>query len=467
MNKLNNILKQLPFNRLVLLPILFLGIYTFVGYCAIDKQAPVIESTTVDVLYDTDLSSDIFTISDNREESNLIDVEIDNQEYNKKTVGSYDVVVTATDQFSNTTSKTVTVNVIDEIAPVIELINDTGYMVDMEVNSTFNPADYFIATDNVDGDITSQIICSTSLDASEMGTQVVDVSVTDSSGNTTTESYEFYISDSTAPVIKMKTDKVEVDYGSKFNYKNYVSIKDNYDGGVDSIEVEGEIDTKKLNDKATFKITATDSSGNVSELSFDAVVKDLSAPVIKLKKKRVSIEKGKSINVKDYLVSANDTHDGNCKKDVKISGSVNTSKAGTYKINFTVTDDAGNTSTKTLTVDVTNPNDVANNLGIVSTAQTRIGCKYKYGTAGPSTFDCSGFTQWVYKKNGKSIPRSSSAQKAAGKVVSLSNLKAGDIVWRPGHVGIYVGGGKVIHAPRPGKSVTYTSLSGFKCGIRY
>ena len=58
------------------------------------------------------------------------------------------------------------------------------------------------------------------------------------------------------------------------------------------------------------------------------------------------------------------------------------------------------------------------------------------GSTGPNSFDCSGFTQWVYRQNGIYIPRTSSEQKAAAKkVVSLSELEVGDILWRSGHVG--------------------------------
>ncbi|MCD8027433.1 MAG: C40 family peptidase, partial [Erysipelotrichaceae bacterium] len=54
-----------------------------------------------------------------------------------------------------------------------------------------------------------------------------------------------------------------------------------------------------------------------------------------------------------------------------------------------------------------------------------------------------------------------------GTVISLSELQPGDIVWKSGHVGIYVGNGLVIHSPTSGKVVCYTSVSRFTCGVRY
>jgi cell wall-associated NlpC family hydrolase len=106
--------------------------------------------------------------------------------------------------------------------------------------------------------------------------------------------------------------------------------------------------------------------------------------------------------------------------------------------------------------------------GIVADAKALLGVPYKWGGTSPKTgLDCSGFTQYVYARNGIPIPRTSSAQNSAGKHVSLSNLEPGDIVWRPGHVGIYVGGGQVIHSPQPGDVVSYTGVSGFSHGVRF
>ena len=220
------------------------------------------------------------------------------------------------------------------------------------------------------------------------------------------------------------------------------------------------MNTKK-DGKTTLKITAKDSSGNTSEKSLTVKVGDLSAPKISLSKSSVEITKGKSFSAKKYLESATDNKDGNLTSKVKISSSVNTKKAGKYTVTYSVSDKAGNTTSKSLKVTVVNPDDIAPNKGMVATAKSRLGCPYKWGATGPSSFDCSGFTQWVYRKNGKSIPRTSSAQKSGGRTISLSKVK------RPGHVGIYVGGGRVIHSPHSGAVVSYTSLSGFTCGVRY
>ena len=96
---------------------------------------------------------------------------------------------------------------------------------------------------------------------------------------------------------------------------------------------------------------------------------------------------------------------------------------------------------------------------VVATAKKYLGCKYVYGGTTPSGFDCSGFTQYVYKQCGVSLNRTSDAQASNGTDVSKSNLQPGDLVIFTGHVGIYIGNNKFIHAANPSKGVITTSLS--------
>ncbi|CAM5475022.1 C40 family peptidase [Streptomyces purpurascens] len=94
----------------------------------------------------------------------------------------------------------------------------------------------------------------------------------------------------------------------------------------------------------------------------------------------------------------------------------------------------------------------------VAAARSVVGRPYVWGANGPSGFDCSGLTQWSYAQAGVSLPRTSQAQRYAGRQVPLSEARPGDlVVYRDdaSHVGMYMGNGQVIHAPYPGAPVRY------------
>lgn len=95
---------------------------------------------------------------------------------------------------------------------------------------------------------------------------------------------------------------------------------------------------------------------------------------------------------------------------------------------------------------------------IVSIAMRYIGTPYVYGGTTPSGFDCSGFTSYVYAQVGIDLPRTSGAQRSAGTVVSASEARPGDLVWKPGHIGIYAGDGMMIDSPSSGKSVSHREI---------
>ena len=95
-------------------------------------------------------------------------------------------------------------------------------------------------------------------------------------------------------------------------------------------------------------------------------------------------------------------------------------------------------------------------------ARAQLGDPYRFASAGPDAFDCSGLTSAAWKSVGVSLPRSSRSQYGAGSPVSRSNLQPGDLVffYSPiSHVALYAGNGQIIHSPRPGKSVEYSSMN--------
>ena len=106
---------------------------------------------------------------------------------------------------------------------------------------------------------------------------------------------------------------------------------------------------------------------------------------------------------------------------------------------------------------------------VIAIAKQQMGKPYVYATAGPNTFDCSGFTKYCYAKVGVSLRRSAQqvGYNNGKKIEGISNLKRGDIVCfntvadndLSDHVGIYLGGGQFIHASSGGGKVIISTLS--------
>jgi cell wall-associated NlpC family hydrolase len=92
-------------------------------------------------------------------------------------------------------------------------------------------------------------------------------------------------------------------------------------------------------------------------------------------------------------------------------------------------------------------------------AQTMIGKPYRYGGTSPKGFDCSGLVFYSYKQAGVALPHSTDKQRSTARSIKLAELRRGDLLFfnqegkKYGHVAIYVGDGKFVHAPSSGKSV--------------
>ena len=92
-------------------------------------------------------------------------------------------------------------------------------------------------------------------------------------------------------------------------------------------------------------------------------------------------------------------------------------------------------------------------------ALTMVGKPYRYGGSSPKGFDCSGLVMYSYKNAGLALPHNTDKQRSASRSIKLAELRRGDLLFfnqegkKYGHVAIYVGDGRFVHAPSSGKSV--------------
>lgn len=101
---------------------------------------------------------------------------------------------------------------------------------------------------------------------------------------------------------------------------------------------------------------------------------------------------------------------------------------------------------------------------VLEAAETRIGAPYRYGGSGPDAFDCSGLVAYAHRQVGIAVPRTAAEQFSKAAPVKRRELRPGDLVFfrlsgrDVGHVGIYVGDDRFVHAPQSGGHVRLASL---------
>lgn len=208
-------------------------------------------------------------------------------------------------------------------------------------------------------------------------------------------------------------------------------------------------------------------SGNVYASSWVALISRGTKPTLKVGNKGASVKRlQNSLNASGHSVRATGSYGTATASAVK-----SVQRAGKLKVTGTVNASVWNLlqagdpiAKKSVVVKIASTSAKSSSRGAkaVAFAKKQIGDRYRYGSAGPSSWDCSGLTMGAWKSAGVNLPHQARQQFKKGKKISKSNLRPGDLVFYYSgisHVGIYVGGGKIIHASRPGKPIGYAKVS--------
>ena len=489
----STVLESLGSRKAMFMPMVCVSSFMLVGYAALDTEAPEIITDTLELQINQEIDPSMIKAVDNQDDYSAITITVDQANYNKNEEGTYIVKAEAYDSFNNKSEKEIKVIVKDMQAPVIKLKDSgegfaaDGNALSLRYNSDGDIRNYITAIDdNIssgdNGDLTA-FVNAKEMDTSKLGTQFVNVNVADNAGNEANAMIPVYIIDDVAPNLELKDGgNAKINYGSSFDLSEYAQAIDEYEGKLtDKIKFDGTVpNTKQLGATSTLKLTVEDSSGNKTTKELTLTVADTQAPTITFSRNNFSVEMSDTpINVADY-VSVTDNMDTDINSRVTYSAStIDISSEGEKSVTVTATDKAGNKSKKTFTVKVYDPATYLGNT-VVSLAYSKLGSPYVWGGTGPYAFDCSGFTSWIFRQSGRSIPRMVSGQyNAADEVIgSISQLQPGDLVffntyeWM-GHVGIYIGNGQMIHAANETDGVIISSLNGgywancFIAGGRY
>lgn len=248
-------------------------------------------------------------------------------------LGTYKVTFTA--KYKNMTlSEKRTFIVADTLPPEIALVSDPNHFTSPV--GTYEE-EGFTATDNHDGDLTSQVV-------REEHDGIVTYTVTDSSGNKASVDRTIVYKDVVPPTITLTNGiDISINIGKDFSDPGFTAA-DDCDGDLtQAVTVKGNVDGHKY---GTYTLTyrVADSSGNVCEIKRTVKIGDFTAPVIALQGETFTYVKV-GTNYADPGFTASDNIDGDLTSKVAVTGGVDTSKMGRNYLTYTVTDAAGNTTT--------------------------------------------------------------------------------------------------------------------------
>ncbi|MET1178493.1 immunoglobulin-like domain-containing protein [Peribacillus simplex] len=263
---------------------------------------------------------------------------------NVKKEGSYKLTYSVTDKGKNTRTVTrvITVKKDKEKPKITGATNKTVFM-----GYSFGPKTSVIATDNVDGNITSKITISGKVNVNDVGIYKLQYTAKDKTGNKTTVTRTITVKkDITKPQITGAGDKI-VNYGTSFDPKSGVKATDNIDGTITSkMTITGSVNVRKV---GTYKLvySVKDKTNNKTTVTRTINVVDKVKPTLTGTGLN---DRTFAIGIYDnfpplYGITAYDNADGNLTSEIKVEGTVNVDKAGIYTLIYSVTDKSGNKTT--------------------------------------------------------------------------------------------------------------------------
>ncbi|MBC2099978.1 DUF5011 domain-containing protein [Listeria booriae] len=302
------------------------------------NNAPVI--TAADKTLKKGASFDPMTgvTASDTEDGNVTDkVTVTANDVDTSVVGTYHVTYSVTDSDGNTTTKTITVTVTSNDAPVITASDKT-----LKKGGSFDPMAGVSASDTEDGNVTDKVtVTANDVDTSAVGTYHVTYSVTDSDGNTTTKTITVTVTSNDAPVIVASDQTIKK--GKAFDVMAGVSASDLEDGNVTSgiTVTANDVDTNTV---GTYHVTysVTDSDNNTTTKTITVTITSNDAPTFTTSD--VYLKVGDKFN--PYAgITASDTEDGDLTDRIDIeSSNVDMTQAGTYAVEYSVTDSDNNTT---------------------------------------------------------------------------------------------------------------------------
>ena len=256
------------------------------------------------------------------------------------TLGSYTVSYSVSDAAGNAAVQVIrTVNVEDMTAPVITLKGDA--VVTVEPGASYSDAGAS-ATDSYDGDLTGSIVTASTVDILTVGSYTVSYSVSDAAGNAVEMVRTVNVEDTTAPVITLLGDAVVTLEGGTSYRDAGASATDSYDGDLTgSVVTASTVNTEAVG-SYTVTYRVSDAKGNAAEPVVRKVnVVDTAAPVITLLGDEVT-ETAFGLEYVDSGATAQDLIEGDVSERITVDSNVDTTKLGTYSVQYKATDKAGN-----------------------------------------------------------------------------------------------------------------------------